>query len=108
MDYTTNHQHIGTICIFKLITGIPCPGCGMGRASLSILRGNIIESFSYNILCIPFSICVFTSLCWLIVDLFKGKDTFFITINRKVPFFYLIPLFILTAISWAVNIYRGI
>lgn len=36
------------ICPFKWITGIPCPGCGMTRACLHFLSGNIEESFYYH------------------------------------------------------------
>jgi len=31
-------------CIYKTLTGYDCPGCGMQRAIISLLKGNIIES----------------------------------------------------------------
>lgn len=108
MDYSTHHQHEGTLCIFKLITGVPCPGCGIGRGTIAFFNGNFADAFSSNILCIPITICIIISICWLLFDLFRGKETFFRTINRRIPFYYLVPFFILTAISWAINIYRGI
>ncbi len=108
MDYSTNHQHTNTICLFKIITGIPCSGCGMGRATLALIRGDLSGSFSYNILGIPFNICIAISIFWLIVDLVKRRDTFFKTINQPVKYYYLIPFFILTVISWIINIIRGI
>ena len=30
--------------------GIPCPGCGMSRAIHSLLKGNLVDAFSYNVL----------------------------------------------------------
>lgn len=36
------------MCIFKLITGIPCPGCGMTRAFTHFFLGNIHEAFYYH------------------------------------------------------------
>lgn len=108
MDYSTDHQHNYTLCIFKNITGIPCPGCGMGRGTLSLLKGNIAEAFSYNIICIPFTICVFFATLWLIYDLINGVDTFFKTINKPIKPLYLLPFFIITAISWTINIIRGV
>jgi hypothetical protein len=38
-------------CPFRLITGIPCPGCGMTHSLLSIVQGNIWDAACYN----PFS-----------------------------------------------------
>lgn len=37
-------------CMFKKITGYPCPSCGMTRAFCSISRGNFAAAFGYNIL----------------------------------------------------------
>ena len=38
----------GSACITVFITGLPCPGCGMGHALLSFLTGNIAQANSYN------------------------------------------------------------
>lgn len=38
-------------CIFKKITGLECPGCGITRVCMSLLRGHIAEAFSYNRFC---------------------------------------------------------
>lgn len=35
-------------CIFHMITGLYCPGCGAGRACYSILHGQFLEAFEYN------------------------------------------------------------
>jgi hypothetical protein len=34
--------------IFKWMTGLPCPGCGMTRACLHVLSGNFEEAFYYH------------------------------------------------------------
>lgn len=39
---------IHTTCYIKAFTGIPCPGCGMTRAYLSLLQGNIKGAFYYH------------------------------------------------------------
>lgn len=36
------------LCIYKRITGLPCPGCGMTRAFLSFFRGDIGQAFYYH------------------------------------------------------------
>jgi hypothetical protein len=32
-------------CPFALVTGVPCPGCGMTRASLALLHGDLAAAF---------------------------------------------------------------
>lgn len=39
---------IGIPCVFHLITGLYCPGCGASRMCLSILQGDFHRAFSYN------------------------------------------------------------
>jgi hypothetical protein len=35
-------------CIFKVITGLQCPGCGGLRGTHEIMHLNFTEAFSYN------------------------------------------------------------
>jgi hypothetical protein len=35
-------------CVFLELCGIPCPGCGMTRAFLSLLRLDFYSAFKYN------------------------------------------------------------
>jgi hypothetical protein len=32
-------------CILKKLTGMDCPGCGIQRSSIALLKGNVGESF---------------------------------------------------------------
>jgi len=106
-DLFNNHQHI-TLCIFKLATGIPCPGCGMGRATLELIKGNFAEAFHYNILSIPFSILIVIVFIWLVIDLLIRRETFFIFIGKEMRFSYKIVILLILAVDWAVNIIRGV
>lgn len=40
----------GIPCIFRTITGLECPGCGMTRAISALASGHFKEAVSYNIL----------------------------------------------------------
>lgn len=40
-------------CPIKALTGHDCPGCGMQRAILSLLKGDIAESIAYHPAAIP-------------------------------------------------------
>lgn len=41
-------------CVFHTVTDVPCPGCGMTRACLSITHGHIIDAWGYH----PFSFLI--------------------------------------------------
>lgn len=45
-------------CFFKSHFGIECPGCGMQRSLIALLKGNIIESVQYHAALIPFLITI--------------------------------------------------
>lgn len=38
----------GMPCVFRRLTGVICPSCGMSRAWLAVLRLELREAFSYH------------------------------------------------------------
>ena len=40
---------LGITCVFLEILGLPCPGCGMTRAALSLVKFDIVSAAKYNI-----------------------------------------------------------
>ena len=61
----TGDSHF-TICPFFHLTGVPCPGCGMGRALVHIFHLHFIEALYYN----PFGFLVAAAQCYVIVSFF--------------------------------------
>ena len=50
------------VCMFRLVTGLTCPGCGTTRALHQILHGHFLEAFMLNpllLLAIPFLLFAF-------------------------------------------------
>ena len=35
-------------CVWRAVTGLPCPGCGMTHALLAIARGNLRDAWQFN------------------------------------------------------------
>lgn len=35
-------------CLFRKLTDLECPGCGMTRATHALLHGNFVEAFQFN------------------------------------------------------------
>lgn len=48
-------------CAFNKTTGYKCPGCGMTRASHSIMHGDIKSAYNYNklVLLIPIGLLIY-------------------------------------------------
>ena len=45
------------VCLFRLVTGYTCPGCGSTRAMHQLLHGHVVAAFMLNplfLLAIPF------------------------------------------------------
>lgn len=40
-------------CLFKMVTGWDCPGCGSQRALMALLHGHPAEACGYNLILIP-------------------------------------------------------
>ena len=45
-------------CLVKIATGLPCPACGMTRASLRLLRGDLAGSLAMHPLALPSALAV--------------------------------------------------
>ena len=43
-------------CIFKQLTGVPCPGCNRTRAFFSLLHGDVGRALWYNPLAIVLTV----------------------------------------------------
>jgi len=63
-------------CPFKMLTGFPCPGCGITKSLVYFYEGDIYKSLSYHILG-PFVIgfCIFT-IAWLTTEIITQKEYF--------------------------------
>lgn len=42
-----------TTCLVKIVTGYPCPGCGMTRATLCLLHGDVTGSLRFHPIALP-------------------------------------------------------
>lgn len=52
-----------SLCPSVIVTGFPCPGCGMTRAMFSILRGDFMNAWNFH----PFSYAVILFALWFCV-----------------------------------------
>ena len=97
-----------TTCPFKNITGIPCPGCGMGRATLELLNLEIKESLLYHPLAIPFNVAVVISIFWLLRDIFKGSNSFLKFVKTRPNKWIMLAVCLVLIAVWVRNIMMGL
>ena len=63
-----------SFCPFKLLTGLPCPGCGFLKSMVSLYRGGILQSIHYHLLGIPLTFFFTAGFFVLIISAIRKKD----------------------------------
>lgn len=66
----------GYICPFRLLTGIPCPACGLTRAGISLLCFDINKGLFYNPMIIPIALLI---IYWFVCRYILDKKAPYIT-----------------------------
>ena len=46
------------LCIFRMICGLPCPGCGLTHSTIALLRGDFVQSLKYC----PFTVLLLATI----------------------------------------------
>lgn len=100
------------VCLFKRLTGIPCPSCGSTRSVLSLLKGDFIGALISN----PFGLIILSILIlaplWILYDVVLQKDSLLQVYNRTEIFlrrkWIALPLILLVILNWIWNIYKGL
>ena len=57
----------GIPCIFRTITGLQCPGCGVSRMLSSMIKLNFKDAFEYHpvlFISLPFLAVIFGDMLW--------------------------------------------
>lgn len=91
-------------CVFKLLTGLSCPGCGFQRALHALLHGRIAEAAAYNywlLFALPY-------LLALIAQRLMPKGRMSEKARRLLEHRYVIAFYIVSFFAWFVirNIYH--
>jgi hypothetical protein len=97
-----------SLCLFKNLTGIPCPGCGMGRASLLFFQGKITASLFLQPLALPFFLFCLTAVVWILYDIKTGQSGFYQFVTRPFAKKTGCLIVIIILINWIWSIYKGL
>lgn len=97
-----------TICIFKLITGIPCPACGTTRGLKYLFHGMPAESLYMNPMAVLAAAYMALSAVWIVYDLIAGKSSYLDLHSRNLSRRTWIVIIVLCGINWIWNIIKGV
>ena len=56
--------HLPALCVFHRLTGLECPGCGMGRSLALLTQGQICASLRLHPFGLPFLLWIG---CWALL-----------------------------------------
>ena len=92
----TSHGHIESeqsFCPLKMLSGFPCPGCGITKAIIFFYEGALLKSLSYHVLgpVLPIA-CVFAIMV-LSTELVTQKNYFSSILYSKKLAYILAVLF---------------
>jgi hypothetical protein len=98
------------VCLFRQVTGIPCPSCGTTHAVLSIAKGKFRQALDENILGYPVLLMLVLFPLWILYDLIRRKESFYRfylwaeSILRKKWIAWSALIFLL--VNWGWNIFK--
>jgi hypothetical protein len=100
------------VCLFRRVTGIPCPSCGSTRSALAFFNGEFLSSLYWNPIGVILAIIMLVTPVWISIDLVLKKDSLFIFFRKTELVFQkkyvAIPAVVLIMANWIWNIIKGV
>jgi hypothetical protein len=96
-------------CIFRRVTGIPCPSCGTVHSIISIAHGRFSQALEENPMGYAGLLMVAVIPWWVLADLLLSRDSFYRfylgtekVLKRKTV---IIPLLLIIMLLWAFRLW---
>lgn len=99
------------VCLFKIVSGIPCPSCGSTRSVMNLLKGNWLQGLNINPLGILILLFMLVVPFWLLYDVVVGKDGLFRAFKLTEKILrskWSVPLILLLILNWIWVIDKGL
>jgi hypothetical protein len=110
---TASHPFVPSLCLFKDLTGIPCPSCGTTRSLVALIHGNLKEALEINPLGLIIAIALVVVPLWIITDMLKKSDSLYRLYNKMENVFssnkwVSVTAVLILVINWVWNIIKGL
>ena len=97
-------------CLFRTVTGLPCPSCGSTRSVVSILHGDVAGSVHWNLLGYLVLSAMILLPAWIVSDLVSRKDTLYRAFLKAEAILRMksvaIPAVLILVANWVWNIFK--
>lgn len=113
LAWTCVHPGGGSPCLFRWLTGMPCPACGAARALRVLLcQGDVGQSFLLNPLGLVLAAMLAVVPAWGLTDVLRRRDTLYrcflridAALRRRLVF---LAMTLALATNWIWNIVKGL
>lgn len=95
-------------CLFKSLTGLPCPGCGTVRSLHLLLHGDVVGSVQTNPLGLLLSLFFIASAVLVLRDIRHNDDLLYRLMHYRWRPTALVVVVLLTLANWLWNINKGL
>ena len=73
----SRHSLLPSVCLFKEVTGLPCPSCGTTRSLLLLMNGEFRASLMMNPFGFLLAAAVVVIPLWITSDVLRRSDSFY-------------------------------
>lgn len=105
------HTWIPGNCLFKHLTGIPCPSCGSTRSILAFIHADILPALLLNPLGILLALLLVAVPFWMLHDLLSRKPTLWMAYTQAELYlkrkWIALPAILVIVVNWIWNIQKG-
>jgi hypothetical protein len=96
------HMQLGLPpCNFKLMTGLPCPSCGMTTSFALLVRGDLTNSLRANAVGTLLAVFCMTFIPWGLYSAIRGRSLFIVSLERTVTWI-VVSFMVLLLIRWLI------
>lgn len=106
------HPGGGSPCLFRWLTGLPCPSCGATRALRTLLQGDVWQALAVNPLGLVLAALLAVVPVWLLADAVRRRSSLHrcylrveAALHRRAVF---VPLAFIFVANWIWNILKGL
>jgi hypothetical protein len=92
-------------CLFRMVTGLPCPSCGLTRAFIALGHGRLAEACLQNIMS-PVLLVALVAVLGVSAYETLADRSFLGPIWERVKNKVLVLVLVLSAFSWVWNLYK--